>query len=305
VIPAEQTMRGTLGAIGLGTFALGGVFGVVDAEGARATVLEHVQSGGRYLETAPSYPRASVDLGALIGELSPDRYVLATKCGTACDARGRIFTSGERAHLRRQVETELLRLNVDHFDVLQLHHVPQDVELLAAARVLDELRAEGVAKMIGLSNVSTGQLATVCAELRVDLVQNRLSVVHDEGHDELAELCARTGTVLNPYQAIERGLLSGDAWQRFSPRDGDLRSSKPEYVGRPAAVIRDWYRREMLPIAERHGLAPEHLAVGWVLRQPVVACCVLGARRPEQASRWLSWMTPRRAWPHGCAVATA
>jgi aryl-alcohol dehydrogenase-like predicted oxidoreductase len=40
--------------------------------------------------------------------------------------------------------------------------------------------------------------------------------------------------------------------------------------------------QRLLPVAERLGLSPAQLALGWVLREDNVAAAIVGASRPDQ-----------------------
>ncbi|GAA2479530.1 hypothetical protein Ahu01nite_018490 [Winogradskya humida] len=53
----------------------------------------------------------------------------------------------------------LRRLRVDRLELLQLHRVDPEVPLAEQVGTLRDLRDEGLIGLIGLSEVSTGQLA--------------------------------------------------------------------------------------------------------------------------------------------------
>ena len=280
-----------LGPIGLGTFPFSGVFGRVDAGGAADVLDCFIENGGRYVETAPSYPTGAVDLRVLLANWPRERFVVGTKCGTAPDGRGRLITSGRRDQVLRQCEGELRRLGLDRVDVIQLHHVPPDRSAIEAMGVLANLRDSGLVRWIGVSNVSRAELTRLNEVAKVDIVQNRLSLIHDGGHAELAPYCAEHEIVLNVYQVIERGQLAGRGASVLRSAD-DLRHRKPEYCGAAAEVVHRWYKAHILPLAARHAIEPEHLAIGWGLAQPQVACCVVGATTAAQVRRNLACAAP-------------
>jgi aryl-alcohol dehydrogenase-like predicted oxidoreductase len=166
-----------------------------------------------------------------------------------------------------------------------MHHLATDAPPEETMHALAELRDQGLVRWIGLSNVTLAQLGLFAQAGEIDVVQNRLSVVHDGGHAELVPYCRALGIAFNPYQAIERGLLTGGRDRLFIRRSDDIRRGKPEYSGRPFRLIRAWYEDTVLSIAERHDLPAERLVVGWALSRQCVVCCVLGARTPLQARR--------------------
>ena len=289
-----SSVAAALGPIGLGTFPFSGMLGAIDDTRAGAVLDRFISSGGRYVETAPSYQTGEVDLGALLRNWSREAFLVGTKCGTARDGAGLTFTSGRRDHILRQHDDELRRLGLEWLDVVQLHHLPQDGSAAEAMEVLAELRDQGLIRWIGVSNVARRELERLHTVCKVDIVQNRLSLIHDGGHPELAPYCADNDIVLNVYQVIERGQLAGRG--PATPRTGDdLRRSKPEYSGAADNVVRRWHAAHVLPLAARHGVTPEHLAIGWALAQAQVACCVLGATDPGQVERNLAASTQLNA----------
>jgi aryl-alcohol dehydrogenase-like predicted oxidoreductase len=117
---------------------------------------------------------------------------------------------------------------------------------------------------------------------RVDLVQNRFSMVHRRAYEEVVEYCRANDIYLNPYQVIERGLLTGRTSGPLRRRDGDLRSSKAEYMGEPYDIVRHWFVESIAPIAQELDIAPETLAIAWVCSQPQIALPVVGATSAAQ-----------------------
>ena len=179
MVEINDVVRGSVGReIGLGTFPFSGVFSPVDAATAHDIVGTFLDLGGRYLETAPIYPVGDVVLGEVLADFPRDAYLLGTKCVTFPDAAGAPQTLGAPQHTRRQVESELARLGVDYLDLVATHRTPTDVSPEEAMAGLETLRAEGLVRMIGVSNASAADLASYVQGGTVDLVQNRYSLVH-------------------------------------------------------------------------------------------------------------------------------
>ncbi len=270
------------GAVGLGTFPLSGVFSDLAGPTAIAVLERFLELGGRYVETAPSYPASRADLAPLLSSVDRGTIYLATKCVTGSDADGNKVRSGKPDWIREQVARSAETLNIDYFDLVQTHITPTDVSPESLMETLQGLVEEGIAREIGCSNVDIYDLRRLTTVGPISWIQNRLSLIHQQAYLEMRELCKETDVRLNPYQVIERGLLVSNRRAPQARREGDLRSSKVEYTGEPFSVIANWVDQELQPIAAAHGTTVESLAIAWALSCDEVECCVIGATSPEQ-----------------------
>ncbi|MFG1896793.1 aldo/keto reductase [Micromonospora zamorensis] len=275
--------------IGLGTFPFSGVFSQVDESSAADVLSAYFDGGGSYVETAPVYAPNDVDLGRLLSAYDRETFFLATKCVTSRGAGGATVRSGKSDHLRNQCHEELRRLRVDHLDLLQLHTVPEDASPEESFGTLHQLKTDGLTRNIGVSNVSLGQLRAFAAIAPVDYVQNRFSFIHRTHHREIETYCTENGILLNPYQVIERGLLTSTPPPAF--REGDLRNRKFEYSGDVYHFIRSWVLNELQPIAEAARLSLTQLAIRWALAQPAIGVISVGATKKEQVTENLTAAT--------------
>lgn len=271
-----------LGPIGLGTFPFSGVFREIGQDDAGAIVKEHITLGGRYIETAPSYPIREVDLGAILSKFNRDDFLIGTKCVTGINPDGTKVRSGHPDNIKAQCISEISRLGVDYLDVMQSHITPDDIEPAMTMDALNQLKSDGLVKYVGVSNVDLTQLKLFEAGGDVDIIQNRMSLLHEGHHRSLVDHCLERGIVFNQFQVIERGLLTGNTTGPGRRRADDLRESKPEYVGEAYEVVRQWFEQEITPLARELNVSVEELSVGWVLGQPCVNCCVIGSTRTAQ-----------------------
>lgn len=266
-------------SIGLGTFPFSGVFSDVDQCEAERIVDRFLEAGGRYIETAPIYPRTSVSLKDILARYPRESFQVGTKCVLAQGPDGKPAPSGRPTAIRAQVEDEARRLGVDYLDVVATHITPPDVEPAVAVGELENLRTAGLVRHIGVSNSTLDDLKSYVDGARIELVQNRYSVIHRSEVDYLKGFCAGHGIYMNPYQVIERGQLIDRSRER---RDGDLRESKSEYIGDADDRIRSWVTGELAPIAESAGLTLKGLVVRWSLSNDVVTLPVIGATTAAQ-----------------------
>lgn len=148
VLPRRRLGRTNLQvtAIGMGGAGVGGE--VPEADGVAA--VEAALAGGvNYLDTSPLYGDSETRFGIALRGISRESYVLSTKTGTHRNYWKDY--SGEAT--RWTVSNSLKLLGVDYIDLLLVHD-PDDIEpvfaLGGALDVLEELKAEGVIRSIGL-----------------------------------------------------------------------------------------------------------------------------------------------------------
>ena len=85
-----------------------------------ATVHAALDGGINFIDVSPAYggTLAELNLGRALQGVARDRYLLATKIGSYSEARNDYDYS--RAATERSVEHSLVRLGVDHIDLIQI-----------------------------------------------------------------------------------------------------------------------------------------------------------------------------------------
>src|SRR5579863_551710 len=146
--------------IGLGTWAIGGwMCGGTDQNASIATIRRAIDSGISLIDTAPAYGFGASE--EIIGKALADGYrhkaVIATKVALEWQD-GKVFRNASAARIRREIEDTLLRLRTDYVDLYQVHWPDTLVPIEETAAVLDELRAQGKVRALGVSNFSAAQM---------------------------------------------------------------------------------------------------------------------------------------------------
>lgn len=133
----------------------------------------------------------------------PDDLVISTKVGPEDNPETGFQQATTAAQLRRQVEENLRRLGRDHLDVVNLRIIKSPGRDSIADRfgALADLRAEGLIRHLGLSNVREDHIDEAQAITPVVCVQNSygLDIRRD---DELVKVCAARGIAFVPFFAI-------------------------------------------------------------------------------------------------------
>ena len=170
-----------------------------------------VELGVTFIDTADSYgPYVSEDLirEALHDGSGYGDVVIATKGGLTRHGPDSWPPLGRPEYLRQCVLMSLRRLGVDTIDLWQLHRIDP---LVPAEEQFGELTAfvdEGLAKQVGLSEVSADDVeAAQAAGLAVASVQNRYNL-GDRSAEDVLELCEKQGIAFIPWAPVNAGALA-------------------------------------------------------------------------------------------------
>ncbi|OAV49824.1 oxidoreductase [Rhizobium sp. WYCCWR10014] len=193
--------------LGYGAMQLAGpgVFGPPKDHGAALAVLrEAVSSGVNHIDTSDFYgPHVT---NQIIREaLHPyrDDLVIVTKIGARRGADGSWNPAFSREELTAAVHDNLRNLGLDVLDVVNLRimfdvHGPAEGSIEAPLTVLAELQRQGLVRHIGLSNVTSKQIAEGRGITEIVCVQNQYNLAH-RADDRLIEDLARDGIAYVPF----------------------------------------------------------------------------------------------------------
>ncbi|WP_441249149.1 oxidoreductase [Kitasatospora sp. McL0602] len=186
-------------------------------EGAVAVLRRTVELGVNHIDTAGFYGRGAVWANDLIRTaLTPyrDDLVIATKVGPLRGPDGVPSGQATPDQLRGLVEANLRSLGLDRLDLVYLRvggmTGPGGESIAERFAVLAELRAEGLIRHLGVSNVDAAQLAEARTIAPVSAVQNRYT--DDAGL--LAE-CEEGGTAYVPFFPLGGGVGGPPATERL------------------------------------------------------------------------------------------
>ncbi|GAA0238035.1 aldo/keto reductase [Cryptosporangium japonicum] len=130
----------------------------------------------------------------------PDNLLITTKVGVVRTPDGGEIC-GRPDVLRHQVDEALRRLRLEQVELLQLHRVDPDVPLADQVGTLRELREEGKIGRIGLSEVTTAQLADARTIVDIASVQNRYNVL-DREHEAVLDACTAASITFLPWRPV-------------------------------------------------------------------------------------------------------
>ncbi|WP_020391530.1 aldo/keto reductase [Kribbella catacumbae] len=261
----------TVNRIGFGAKRLGGSGATADttagtagtrtgAEQVTSLLRRVIELGINHIDTAafyPSFGRSGETHGfdsldwandAIRRALAPypDDLVIATKVGPMEHGLAR------PNQLRGLVEGNLRQLGLETLDLVYL----RQTGLTSVAEhfgVLAELRAAGLIKHLGLSNIRGEHLTQAQEIAPVVAVQNRYGVGFGRVNDSMLETCGRQGIAFVPFFAVTA-------------------------TGREAGGVAD--TDPVVAIAREHGATPAQIRIAWTLAKGPHVLAIPGTGNP-------------------------
>jgi aryl-alcohol dehydrogenase-like predicted oxidoreductase len=205
--------------------------------------------------------------------------VLATKVGLPMhDGPGGSGLS--RRAIIEQIDGSLTRLGTDHIDLYQVHRFDPNTPVEETMAALHDVVSAGKARFIGASSMWAWQFAKMqhAAErnglTRFVSMQDQYSLVQREEEREMFGLLDDQGVSSLPWCSLAKGRLA-------RPYGRETARSRVDPMGQRAFGDSD---RRIIDAAERiataRGTSMAHIALAWVLDNPVVAAPVIGATDP-------------------------
>jgi pyridoxine 4-dehydrogenase len=190
----------TVNRLGYGAMQLAGpgVFGPPkDRNAALAVLREAVASGINHIDTSDYYgPHVTNQLIREALRPYPDDLVIVTKVGAVRGADASWKPAMTPADLARAVQDNLRNLGVEALYAVNLRvmgrvHEPSEGSIEEPFTALAELQRQGLIRHLGLSNVTSAQVAEARGIAEVVCVQNFYNLAHradDALIDELADM---------------------------------------------------------------------------------------------------------------------
>lgn len=273
--------------IGLGTMNFGYT---ADEQTSRAIMDTAIDAGINFVDTADVYggiqtPDMAKGYGIseeIIGRWLQrtghrDRIVLASKVYQPMGL-GPNDRRLSAYHIRRACEASLRRLQTDHIDLYQMHHVDRSTPWEEIWQAMEQLVRDGKISYVGSSNFAGWDIA---------LAQSAASARHFMGlssEQSLYNLTQRTvemelipalralGIGLLPYSPLSAGLLTG-ALASVAKGNGQ---AHPDLEARRGQL------QAYEDLCHEIGATPTEVAIAWLLQNPVVTAAIVGPRTVEE-----------------------
>ncbi len=192
-----------------------------------AVLRRAVERGVTLVDTADNYgPGLAEELVAEALHPYRDGLVIATKGGVVRTSDSAWHIEGRPERLRAMCEASLRRLRTDRIDLYQLHRLDPRVPMAEQLGALEDLRAEGRIRHVGLDSVTAEELAqALTLSSSVVSVQNRFNLLDRESAAVL-KACETHGLAFLPWFPLADGALTGEAAAVLDAVAGRLGASR-------------------------------------------------------------------------------
>jgi len=279
-----------LSEIGLGTWAIGGPWewgwGPQNDQESIESIQRALDRGINWIDTAPAYGLGHAEeiiARALKGRRQ--NVFIASKCGLVWNTQGKVTNNNRPESILREVEDSLRRLQTDHLDLYQFHWPDANTPIEDSWEVFIRLKEQGKIRFLGVSNFGVDLLARCEARAHVNSLQPPYSLLDRHIEKDILPWCQKQGTGVIAYSPLQSGLLTGKFDKSRLAKD-DWRH-RGKYFKEPWLSRNLQFAEELKSIAGRYDKSLIHLAIAWVLMNPVVSCAIVGVRRASQVDEML------------------
>ena len=250
--------------------------GIDDAETTK-TIRTAFQVGITAFDTAEEYGRGHSEriLGEALANVR-DQAIYATKVSPNHLQYGQVIEAFHRS---------LKNLKTDYIDLYHVHWPAGSwgskyVPIEETMRAMNDLKAKGKIRAIGVSNFSRIQLEEAAKYARIDSLQLPYSLFWRHVEKDAMPYCVNNNITILAYSPMAQGILTGKFGPDHTFPRGDHRSKNkllmPENSHRVHQAL-----AKLRPIAQQHGVSLGQLALAWVIAQPN-SCAIAGARNSAQ-----------------------
>jgi aryl-alcohol dehydrogenase-like predicted oxidoreductase len=184
-------------------------------------------------------------------------------------------------HIRQAVEGSLKRLQTDHLDLYQMHHVDRLTPWEEIWEAMETLVRQGKVIYVGSSNFAGWHIAQANEIARS---RHFMGLVSEQSlynlKDRMVELevipaCNSYGLGLIPWSPLAGGLLGGVLLKIKEGRRASDRLKKEIEEKRSTLETWEAYCKEL-------GEKPADVALAWLLHNPAVTAPIIGPRTVDQ-----------------------
>lgn len=199
---------------------------------------------------------------SIIGEVigASGRAIVATKAGMLHYGERQWGVLGRPDYLKQQAYASRARLRVETIDLFYLHRIDPSFPLADQIGALQELRAEGVIREIGVSEPTPEQFEAFIAIERPAAVQSRFNIAQRENLPVLT-------------RAEELGIPFVAYWPLIGHAIGLPETARSAVFG------------ALEPAAARLGATTSQLALAWLVSRSPATVPIFGTRSPEHLAQ--------------------
>ena len=264
--------------IGFGTSSLAGVFHPVTEKQAIEAVLESLNIGINYFDTAPLYGNtlAETRLGKALKKIPRDRYILATKAGRFHNDEFDFSAS----RVQKSFHESCKRLNTDYIDLFQVH----DIDFAEERQLLDEtlpklteLKQKGSIRTIGITGLNIKTLKRIANQFPIDA---------------LLSFC-RCSLIDNRLASLYKNLNKNPGIINASPLVMGLLTRTGPISWHPATKAMRLQAIKAVKLCEENDISIENIAIKTALkkaRESRACTTLIGSANKDHVKQWAHWL---------------
>ena len=289
-IPFGRTGRMTT-RLGFGAWAIGGTWGEVSLDDAKAALHAALDAGMTFIDTADVYGdgRSERIIREVLAERGGERPFVATKAGRRLNPHVAEGYTG--ANIEAFIDRSLQNLGVERLDLVQLHCPPtpvfSDPAMFAA---LDGIKQKGKIADYGVSVETVEEARAAIRNPGVVSVQIIYNLFRMKPADVFFPEARAANVAVIARVPLASGLLTGkmtkdstfsaDDHRAFN-RNGEAFDKGETFSGVPYDVALEAVE-ELRPLVPA-GASMAAFALRWILMEDAVTVVIPGAKNPTQA----------------------
>jgi aryl-alcohol dehydrogenase-like predicted oxidoreductase len=255
--------------IGVGTYAIAGVYGRKDVDSIKQVLRKAYDRGVTMFDTAPVYGNAEAVLHEVLGDVRKD-IVISTKVpagvkGSSCSYKT----------ITESCDESLRRLGTDYVDLYQIHFDDGKTPVEEVVRAFDDLVEKGKIRAYGIGHVPAGRSREYVAKGSISTIMGELSAVSRSYYLRMLSLVKGDGPGYIGFSLTGRGILTGAVKGRDGLVESDIRQMDALFAGeRLHSALR--VREEFGKLGREVGATPAQVAICWALGQEGVVTGLVG-----------------------------
>jgi aryl-alcohol dehydrogenase-like predicted oxidoreductase len=277
--------------IGFGAWAIGGTWGEVTLEDAKATLHAALDAGMTFIDTADVYGdgRSERIIREVLAERPGERPFVATKAGRRLSPH--VASGYNEANIEAFIDRSLANLGVERLDLVQLHCPPTQVYSDPGTyAALDAIKAKGKIADYGVSVETVEEAREAIRHPGVVSVQIIYNLFRQKPAEVFFKEALAQNVAVVARVPLASGLLTGkmsasstfaaDDHRSFN-RNGEAFDKGETFSGVPFDVALAAVE-ELRPLVPQ-GSSMAAFALRWILMEEAVTVVIPGAKSPAQA----------------------
>lgn len=272
-----------ISVISLGTYAIGGNWGIQDESRSLAAINRAIELGINFIDTADVYGFGKAErlLGNILKRGRSDIY-LATKGGRDFVTNSpKVYKNFDVTYLSSALDDSLKRLQTDHIDLYQLHGPSVDVMKNGSVfEFLQSAKGQGKIRAAGVSVDSFEEVKLALQSGVIESIQYPFNVLEKNEGISTFELCGINDIAVIVREPLAQGLLTGKYNKDSVIPQDDHRSKKWTDDYRNSKFT----KLSTLGQLNLKGKTLAQLSIQFIMTIPQVSTVIPGGRNSQQVT---------------------